>query len=371
MSFAPINPEIYALKYEVSNGSAPAAYQLGCYFQAVGKNTIAFKYFKRAYEFDSTYALAISKYASSFINGRGCDINHNEAFRIITEASQHQLNGRIVTLLAYCYKHMIGCKQDLKLSFELYEKAALMGHAYSMYYLGQCWLNGSGTTQDKTIALFWKTMSAHRGCTPAQVDLGTIYMCDDPITALYYLRMAEDDAELLNINHSDVKSTIDKIIHRDGVLDQLLSGKHGVSQFDATKVPIKMVSSRSVIDYLRKAQKLAFDIVEDMQDDASTDTSNEASTDVEPDDMANTCDNSAYTNTDSLHDNPTQQVTYTAPRAVTDSRKDYHVCSNTNCDSLFTKDCIHVALTYHEKIYYTCSAECAKYIRGALFQSRD
>jgi TPR repeat protein len=92
--------------------------------------------------------------------------------------------------LAGWYWHgSFGCK-DHKRAFELYRKAALLGHNGAMLGLSICYSNGDGCVVDKTEAEIWEYQSAMQGYTRAQYFRGLSQQHLDLIEAYAFLLIA-------------------------------------------------------------------------------------------------------------------------------------------------------------------------------------
>jgi TPR repeat protein len=77
--------------------------------------------------------------------------------------------------LGFCYENGQGVTQNYKKAVELYRKAAEHGSALAQYSLGNCYFDGNGVPEDKPEAVKWWTMSAEQGYDTAQNDLGYAY----------------------------------------------------------------------------------------------------------------------------------------------------------------------------------------------------
>ena len=86
---------------------------------------------------------------------------------------------------------------DKAKAFELYRKAAAMGHASAQYNLGLCYGNGEGVKQDYKKAAKWYRKAAEQGDPSAQFNLSTCYengegVQENMIKAAYWLNKWEE-----------------------------------------------------------------------------------------------------------------------------------------------------------------------------------
>jgi TPR repeat protein/predicted NBD/HSP70 family sugar kinase len=83
--------------------------------------------------------------------------------------------------LGFCYENGQGVTQNYKKAVELYRKAAEQGNAAAQYSLGNCYFDGNGVPEDLPVedrqaeAVKWWTMAAEQGDDTAQNDLGYAY----------------------------------------------------------------------------------------------------------------------------------------------------------------------------------------------------
>ena len=83
--------------------------------------------------------------------------------------------------LGWCYQNGNGVSQDYQKAIELYEKAANKGNAMAQNNLGWCYDTGNGVSQDykKAVELYEK--SANQGLAMAQCNLGYCYENGDGV----------------------------------------------------------------------------------------------------------------------------------------------------------------------------------------------
>ncbi|MEI7728152.1 MAG: hypothetical protein WCO56_01180 [Verrucomicrobiota bacterium] len=62
-------------------------------------------------------------------------------------------------------------KQDAVEAAAWYSKAAELGHAAAMYWLGLCYNNGKGVKQDKAEGYKWTILAAEQGDEDAKTEL--------------------------------------------------------------------------------------------------------------------------------------------------------------------------------------------------------
>ena len=77
--------------------------------------------------------------------------------------------------LGYCYYNGKGVTQDYTEAVKWYRKAAEQGNAQAQCNLGYCYKYGKGVTQDYTEAVKWYRKAAEQGNATAQYNLGSCY----------------------------------------------------------------------------------------------------------------------------------------------------------------------------------------------------
>ena len=77
--------------------------------------------------------------------------------------------------IAYLYSRGLGVKQDLKLAFEWYTRAAEQEYAIAQYNLALLYLWGKGVARSKKMASVWLRRAAANGHSRAQVRLAEHY----------------------------------------------------------------------------------------------------------------------------------------------------------------------------------------------------
>lgn len=80
-----------------------------------------------------------------------------------------------MVFLAEAYSGVKGIPEDLKESFEWYNKAAKLGSADAQYNLGKCYENGKGTRKNTRKALEWYMKAAEQDDVLAMNDIGIYY----------------------------------------------------------------------------------------------------------------------------------------------------------------------------------------------------
>ena len=89
-------------------------------------------------------------------------------------------------------------KVDYASAFENFRKAAEQGNAEAQYYLGSCFLNGTGTARNPQEAARWFAKAAEQKLPAAQMWLGICYqkglgVKQNDAEALKYLTFAADN----------------------------------------------------------------------------------------------------------------------------------------------------------------------------------
>lgn len=87
--------------------------------------------------------------------------------------------------LGICYVNGDGVTQNYTEAAKWIRKAAEQGNADAQYCLGLCYYNGDGVTQNKTEAVKWIRKAAEQGNADAQHSLGICYYNGDGVTQNY------------------------------------------------------------------------------------------------------------------------------------------------------------------------------------------
>ena len=85
--------------------------------------------------------------------------------------------------LGRCYDKGHGTKENDKLAFEWYLKAAAQDYAKAQYEVGKCYKNGEGVEKDRRKAVEWFAKAARHDHAEAQLALGKSYMKGKGIAA--------------------------------------------------------------------------------------------------------------------------------------------------------------------------------------------
>ena len=94
----------------------------------------------------------------------------DKAVELFLKASE-QGNNIAQVWLGYCYQEGNGVTQDYGKAVEWYTKAAALGNPEAQYYLGCCYENGNFVTQDYGRAVEWYTKAAELGNDDAKKKL--------------------------------------------------------------------------------------------------------------------------------------------------------------------------------------------------------
>ena len=87
--------------------------------------------------------------------------------------------------LGYCYYNGKGVTQDYTEAVKWYRKAAEQGNATAQCNLGYCYYSGEGVTQDYAEAVKWFRKAAEQGNAQAQCNLGYCYKYGEGVTQDY------------------------------------------------------------------------------------------------------------------------------------------------------------------------------------------
>lgn len=102
--------------------------------------------------------------------------------------------------LGRCYDKGYGVREDDKLAFSWYMKAAAQGHAKSQYQVGKCYKNGEGVEKNRVKAFQYFEKAAKQDNGKAQLALGKCYLkgkgvAADRAKAISWLRKAVKDEQ--------------------------------------------------------------------------------------------------------------------------------------------------------------------------------
>ena len=133
----------------------------------------AFSCFKQGHKLgdsDCTNMLGVM-----FANGEHVEQNPRKAFEFFKKAvelDKHEVNSSAMKNLADCYWDGDGTAEDHYKAFELYLKAAELGHIDAMATVGKMYYNGDGTREDTEKFFYWTKRAADNGHPTAMNNLG-------------------------------------------------------------------------------------------------------------------------------------------------------------------------------------------------------
>ena len=138
---------------------------------------------------DEGNAAALNAVGYSYENGYGCRKDISVAFDYYERAAEAG-NHKGMTNVGRFYEQGIVVEKDEKQAFLFYRKAALAGHEIAMNRLAQCYMRGIGTEVDYYKARAWfKKTADSRGDRVNIVNTGFLYyqIGDDYENAFKYL----------------------------------------------------------------------------------------------------------------------------------------------------------------------------------------
>jgi len=112
-----------------------------------------------------------------------------------------------------------------------YRKAAEQGHADAQFYLGGCYLSGTGVAKDEAEAVDWFRKAAEQGNAYAQYDLGWCYANGAGVAKDYIEAYA-----WLNLVATWVQEAKELLSKLDGELspDQIAAGQRRSAELSTT-----------------------------------------------------------------------------------------------------------------------------------------
>lgn len=105
--------------------------------------------------------------------------DYGSALKAYQEASvdmNQKVQASALNRLGELYQRGLGVSEDLRRSFDLYEKSALLGNAYGAANLGNCYFFASGTERNLVDALRWASKGAEGDVPMALNQVGWQYL---------------------------------------------------------------------------------------------------------------------------------------------------------------------------------------------------
>lgn len=103
--------------------------------------------------------------------------NYAEAIKIFRQLAEEEDNAEALYYLGLCFDDALGVSEDDKLAVEYYTKAAERGLAKAQNTLGYCWNFGEGVDEvNYEKAVEWYRKAAEQGFPKAQTNLGRCYI---------------------------------------------------------------------------------------------------------------------------------------------------------------------------------------------------
>jgi len=125
---------------------------------------------------DQGYADAQCELALCYDEGCGVLRNGYEAVKWMTEAMRNGDAQAHTWLGFWTFYGENGLMADEKKGISYYREAAELGQMQARYYLGDCYLNGTGVARNEKTAVHWFKPAAAEGNAGAQVRLATCYL---------------------------------------------------------------------------------------------------------------------------------------------------------------------------------------------------
>lgn len=169
-----VNADLIA---KAEGGSPRAQYYLAKYYHEgkgadIDHNEATKWYNKSA---DQQWILAEFELGKFYYWGIGVDKNYKEAVRLFKLFDEHEGGRENNYMLGLCYLNGHGIKQDKAEGIRLIQEAADKKNINGQYQLGECYYNGNGVDKDYSQAFKWLEKSAVKGHTGAQTRLAECY----------------------------------------------------------------------------------------------------------------------------------------------------------------------------------------------------
>lgn len=166
--------------------------------------SIAFNYYKKAIEMDNNN-IAACNIAIMYQNGLFVNKNITEAIKWYEQSINWgaDYDKPYVTLGIIHYHGWNGVTNYIK-AFNFFEKAANMGNAVALNYIGTIYYNGLYKPKDIEMAIRYYTKAIEKGDNKfAPINLGLIYYHEltykDYTKAYSYFKIAEEDTDAMNM----------------------------------------------------------------------------------------------------------------------------------------------------------------------------
>lgn len=159
------------IKAKAEHGSPDAQTRLGTLYEnGLGVTTNwaeAFKWYSKAAE--QTNAEAEFRVGLCYFTGHGLPAQK------LTKEDVDFLIKEGIDPSRVTYVTRAGQETREQIAVDWFRKAAAQGYPSAQYYLGNCYFNSNGVTQDYAAALKWYRKAAEQGSAQAQLSLGTCY----------------------------------------------------------------------------------------------------------------------------------------------------------------------------------------------------
>jgi hypothetical protein len=104
-------------------------------------------------------------------------------------------NSNAMVNLGTMYVKGFGMAKNIQKAYELFERAASLGHETAAFYLGGMYENGIGVTVNKPQSIRYYTVAAEAGMATAQLKLGILLRDDDVLTSMKWMIKAAHAGE--------------------------------------------------------------------------------------------------------------------------------------------------------------------------------
>jgi TPR repeat protein len=114
--------------------------------------------------------------------------------RSIWESLVHTNTDAMVNL-GTMYVKGYGVAKSIRTAFELFDRAAALGHETAALYLGGMYENGIGVTADKAQSIYYYTIAAKANVSTAQLKLGILLRDEDIAASMRWMIAAAHAGE--------------------------------------------------------------------------------------------------------------------------------------------------------------------------------
>ncbi|HEX5710492.1 MAG TPA: NifU family protein [Sulfuricurvum sp.] len=106
-----------------------------------------------------------------------------------------EFNSNAMVNLGTMYVKGFGMAKNIHKAYELFERAASLGHETAAFYLGGMYENGIGVAADKDKSIRYYTVAGEAGMATAQLKLGILLRNDDVLNSMKWMIKAAHAGE--------------------------------------------------------------------------------------------------------------------------------------------------------------------------------